>query len=161
MFLLWPVMLACIMVTSYWANILSVLSYILIVCVTCLTTSMVALFCSVLFRKTAMSLMTTYSLILMLFCVPIATEYFAKSFFPQHEATQVIEMTGMASPIRTTFEVPLLVVDDFENIAPNLGPQWRYFAGYIGIALLLNGALFLCMLWMFNSRWRVSGSGNG
>ncbi len=51
MFLLWPVLLACLMVASYWTNLHCVAGYLSIVLLTCLTTATVALFCSVLFRR--------------------------------------------------------------------------------------------------------------
>ena len=34
----------------------------------------------------------------------------------------------------------------------------RHFGGYVGFAVFLNTCLFLAMIWMFNSRWRVSTS---
>ncbi len=40
-FLLWPVLLACLMVTFYWTNLPTVLGYLAIVLVTCLTTAMI------------------------------------------------------------------------------------------------------------------------
>lgn len=82
MFLLWPVLLACVMVNSYWTNLPAVGAYLLIVLTTCLTTAMIALFCSVIFKKTSISLMTTYFVIIVLFCVPLAAGFFAQTFFP-------------------------------------------------------------------------------
>jgi hypothetical protein len=82
MFLLWPVLLACVMVNSYWTNLPAVAAYLLIVVVTCLTTAMIALFCSVIFKKTSISLMSTYLIIIVLFCVPLAANFFAETFFP-------------------------------------------------------------------------------
>ena len=66
-FLLWPVLLACVMVSVYWTNLPTMVGYLLIVLMTCLTTAMMALFCSVLFQKTSISLMTTYLVIILLF----------------------------------------------------------------------------------------------
>ena len=48
-----------------------------IVAMTCLTTACLALFSSVFFKKTATSLMTTYLVIVLLFCAPLAMEFFA------------------------------------------------------------------------------------
>ena len=78
LFLLWPLLLACVMVSSYWDNLLSVGAYTLIVLLTCLNTALLALFCSVVFRKTSISLMTTYLLIIVLFCAPLATIFFSQ-----------------------------------------------------------------------------------
>jgi hypothetical protein len=61
LFLVWPVLLACVMVSLYWSNLLSVVAYLSIVLITCLTTAMLALFYSVFFKKTSHAMMTTYS----------------------------------------------------------------------------------------------------
>ena len=82
-FLLFPVLLASAMHPTYWKNPLSVLAYISIVVMTCLTTSTLALFCSTCFRKTSMAQMTSYLIIVGLFCVPLATNYFTDLFFVQ------------------------------------------------------------------------------
>lgn len=83
MFLVWPVLLAAIMVQAYWSNLGAVAAYLAIILLTCLTTAVLALFCSVLFRKSAVSMMTTYALIVFLFFAPLAVDYFARTFFPQ------------------------------------------------------------------------------
>ncbi len=80
-FLVWPVLLAAVMVQAYWTNLLSVGAYLLIILLTCLTTAMLALFCSVMFHKSAVSMMTTYALISALFFAPLAVNFFARSFF--------------------------------------------------------------------------------
>src|SRR3954452_5714734 len=63
LFLVWPVLLACVMVSLYWSNMVSVLAYLVIVLITCLTTAVTALFCSSVFQKTATSLISTYLII--------------------------------------------------------------------------------------------------
>ena len=80
LFLVWPVLLACLMVVYYWSNLLAVGAYLLIILMTCVTTAILAMFCSVIFRKTSMSLMTTYVIIIILFCVPLAVTFFGKIF---------------------------------------------------------------------------------
>ena len=77
LFLVWPVILAVAMVTYYWHNLVAVFAYGLIVLSACLTTAIVALFCSVAFQKTTTSLMTTYTVIMVLFCAPLAVTVFA------------------------------------------------------------------------------------
>ncbi len=87
LFLLWPVMLACLMVSYYWSNFLVVLAYLAIILVTCVTTATIALACSVLCRKTSISLMTTYLVIVILFAAPLSITFFAVTFFPANEIT--------------------------------------------------------------------------
>lgn len=157
MFLLWPVLLACVMVMTYWSNLPSVAAYVGIVLVTCLTTAVVALFCSVLFRKTSHSLMVTYLLIILLFCAPLAATFFAQTFFATHPATRFIEMTCVLSPFyAAVMSVPLEVeytVLFEEGVKQG---NWAMYFAYVGASLALNGALLGSMVWLFNRRWRVS-----
>lgn len=81
LFLVWPVALAAVMVQAYWTNMAAVGAYLVVILLTCLTTAMLALFCSVMFRKTSVSLMSTYAVIVGLFFAPIAVNFFADTFF--------------------------------------------------------------------------------
>ena len=94
-FLLWPVLLACLMVASYWSNLAAVAAYLAIVLVTCVNTGMLALFCSVVSRKSSTSLMCTYLVIIILFCAPLALIFFTTSFFPNRYDDQPAAMQIM------------------------------------------------------------------
>jgi ABC-type transport system involved in multi-copper enzyme maturation permease subunit len=87
-FLLWPLVLAVGLQSEYWGNLPGVLAYLVIFLLTCLTTAMLALFCSTVFRKTAHSLMTTYLVILVLFFLPLAASFFVTTYFPAERITQ-------------------------------------------------------------------------
>lgn len=80
MFLVWPVALALLMVPDYWSNIWTMVGYLVVVTLTCVTTAAVALFCSVIFRKTSISLMVSYLVILAMFTLPPAVQYFVSTF---------------------------------------------------------------------------------
>ncbi|HEX5103777.1 MAG TPA: ABC transporter permease subunit [Pirellulaceae bacterium] len=163
LFLVWPVLLACVMVSLYWSNLLSVIAYLSIVLITCLTTAMLALFFSVLFKKTSQAMMTTYLAIIILFCAPLAMNFFAQTFFRDHPNTPFIEQLGMLSPFSAAFAVPL----DMGLTAAEAGStaaaeqqalgDWPLFLGYVVLTLGLNGMLLLVMMWLFNTRWRVAG----
>jgi ABC-type transport system involved in multi-copper enzyme maturation permease subunit len=155
-FLLWPVLLACIMVQNYWTNLLSVAAYVVIVLLTCLTTAVTALFCSVVFRKTATSLMTSYLLIILLFCLPLAISFFAGEFFSSHPATQYVSWIGVTSPFSATFAVPLVMETGSSRLGAVNPGNWLLVVGYFGFAALWNGSLAGLMIWLFNVRWRVS-----
>lgn len=156
-FLLWPVLLACVMVSSYWTNLLAVLGYLGIVLVTCLTTAMIALFGSVVFRKTATSLMTTYLVIVVLFWAPLAARFFAEGFFPQHPATPYVVQAGLTSPFAATFALPLDVSFTSEQAGRRIVGNLPLLANFTAFTVGLNLALLLCMIWLFHTRWRVSG----
>jgi ABC-type transport system involved in multi-copper enzyme maturation permease subunit len=158
LFLVWPVLLACVMVSVYWPNLLSVAAYMAIILLTCLSTAMIALFCSVLFQKTATSMMTTYMTIIVLFCAPLAISFFANTFFPDHPNTAQIVWAGVTSPFSAAFAVPLdvrLATDTTASIAAT--GNWPLFLAYVGFNLVLNALLLGIMIWLFNTRWRVAG----
>ena len=161
LFLLWPLLLACVMVSVYWPNLLSVGAYLVIVLLTCLTTAITALFCSVLFKKSSQAMMTTYLIIIVLFCGPLAATFFAETFFPSHPATPVVKQVGMISPFATAFSVPLDIDTDdrsLDRFGQPREPQkdWSIFAGYVLLTIAQNGALLATMVWLFNTRWRVA-----
>ena len=163
LFLVWPVLLACVMVSLYWANMLCVLAYLSIVLITCLTTAMVALFCSVLMKKSSIAMMTSYLVIIVLFCAPLAINFFAQTFYPNHEATRVAAELSFSSPFSAAFSVPLDVGAVSESNTPqNLAASkdWFLFLCYLVFSALLNLGLLFTMTWLFRTRWRVAGLGN-
>ena len=80
-FLLWPLVLACLLVSTYWPNWRTVLGYLVIVFLTSLTTSTLALFCSVVFRKTSVAMMMSYVVMAVLFMSPVAAVVFAQNYY--------------------------------------------------------------------------------
>ena len=157
LFLLWPLLLACVMVSSYWDNLESVAAYALIVLLTCLNTALLALFCSVVFRKTSTSLMTTYLLIILLFCAPLATSFFSRTFYPKERVSRYVKAASVTSPFVAAFSVPLdmrlgtIDGDDRRDLQ-----SWRMLGGYVLFTALLNAVLLVLMVWLFNMRWRVA-----
>jgi ABC-type transport system involved in multi-copper enzyme maturation permease subunit len=157
MFLLWPVLLACVMVNTYWPNLVAVICYISIVLITCVTTAIIALFCSVMFHKTSTSLMVTYFVIILLFCAPLACDFFAQEFFPGSQSTEVIHQAGLVSPFAAAFAVPADMDLSRETNSPNKPTgNWPLFISYVIFTLGLDGALFATMIWLFQTRWRVA-----
>jgi len=152
---------------------LSVAAYLAIVLITCLTTAMLALFCSVLFKKTPQAMMTTYLVIILLFTAPLAVKYFAETFFPYdplkpdvNRTTLYIGNAGFTSPFAAAQAVPL----DTGTTSPSAGGpgnqnaaqtaaigNWNLFLAYVGFSFGLDAWLLLTMMWLFNTRWRVAG----
>ncbi len=171
-FLLWPLVLACAMVPHYWANWLSVLAYLGVIVVVCVTTSMLALFCSVIFRKTSHSLMCTYLVIIALFCGTIAFDYFTQLAFvpasqpvatdanssespasPMPVVTRISETLTLISPFAALWDVPLAV--DLDGATDNPG-NWSRYGIFMGLTILANSVMFGLMVWLFRTRWRVA-----
>jgi ABC-type transport system involved in multi-copper enzyme maturation permease subunit len=170
LFLVWPVLLACVMVSVYWTNLPAVVAYLSIVLITCLTTAMIALFCSVLFRKSAQAMMGAYLAIIVLFCAPLAVKYFADTFFPYdpqtpnlNTSTLYIGYAGFTSPFTAAQAVPLDTGNVPQSSAGNTNAatiaalgNWPLFFSYAGFSLGLDALLLLVMMWLFNTRWRVA-----
>jgi len=156
LFLVWPVLLACAMVKDYWTNLPAVGAYLSIILLTCLTTAMIALFCSVVFRTTSASLMTTYVIIILLYCAPLAINYFALTFFNDHPNTQTIAWLGVASPFAAAHAIPLDISLGTDNTPTDFTGNWPLYALHVIFTLGLNCALLLVMMWQFSTRWRVA-----
>ena len=149
-FLLWPLVLACLMVSQFWSNLPAVVAYLVVVELVGVTTALTAMFASVIFHKTATSLMTTYLVIVGLFAAPVAIQYFAETFLGGGAAVGWSEWVGLASPFTAIFNVPL-AIEPF----PRAG-DWMLYFGHVGFTLIYNAALAGCIMWLFTVRWRVS-----
>jgi ABC-type transport system involved in multi-copper enzyme maturation permease subunit len=149
-FLMWPVVLACLMPLEYWSNLPAMGGYFLVVALSCLTTAMTALFCSTLFHKSTSSLLATYVVILVLFLVPVAAQVFVRSFLFGSSTASWVHWLGISSPFAAVFNLPLTIDSETTPVAIEI------FAGYLGFSLLYNVALLLGMIWLFRVRWRVS-----
>jgi ABC-type transport system involved in multi-copper enzyme maturation permease subunit len=162
LFLLWPLLLACVMVSAYWTNLLAVGAYLVIVLMTCATTANVAMFFSVLFKKSSHAMMATYLAIILQFYVPALASNFAQYFMPNHPATPAIVMSGVGSPLVTAFSVPLDIetqereLDQYGRYKAD-SRDWLLFGGYLVVTTAENVALMGVMIWLFNTRWRVAG----
>ena len=81
-FLVWPLLLSWLLPPwTYWQDSVTVINYLGIILLSSLTTTTVAMFCSVVLRKTSVSMMTTYLVLMVLYAVPVAAKVFADVFF--------------------------------------------------------------------------------
>jgi ABC-type transport system involved in multi-copper enzyme maturation permease subunit len=154
LFLVWPVLLAAVFLGEnhpFWTTFVAYLGIIL---GTCITTATLALFHSVLFRKTSHSLLASYLVIIVLFCFPLAINYFASRFYPSAELTAYLSLTGITSPLAVTFALPLSG-PTAELIGAGLVSPWVILAGYGFFTLTLLIVLLGVMVWLFHRRWRV------
>jgi ABC-type transport system involved in multi-copper enzyme maturation permease subunit len=159
-FLLWPVVLAIIMIPlGFMSHLPTMIGYFLIVALSCLTTAMTALFCSTVFHKSATSLICTYLVITVMFVGPLAARFFADTFFQGRASTATVEKLGIMSPFAATFALPLeMKSDDGKTVAivSNADADLVLFFGYVLWALVYNGLLLLAMMRLFQVRWRVA-----
>lgn len=152
-FLLWPLLLACVMVSYYWSNLSAIAGYLVIVALTCFTTAELALFCSVIFRKTSVSMMTSYALIIVLFTAPVAVTTFAEVFYKEHWAAELVKRLSFTSPFSAAFSLPL---DLQTQDATPIVADWPLWWSFVGFYSLLDAGLVAAMIWLFRVRWRVS-----
>lgn len=155
MFLMWPVVLAVAMVSDYWSNLPIVAAYLAVVLTVCFTTVTIALFCSVMFRKTSISLMTTYLTLVVLFTLPLAVVFFSRAFFYDSSITSIIRQAAFSSPFAAVFNLPIDV-----NLprATTIAPDWWFFASFMAFYVLFNGALLATISRLFTMRWRMDAS---
>ncbi len=153
-FLIWPLFLAFMMVFAYWVTLYSLLAYIALILMTCLTTATIALFCSVLFRKTSVSLMTSYLVLIVLFAGPVAVQFFTTTFFDTGQVASVFTQSMVASPFMAAFAVPLNFTRD-AGIEPVVG-SWSQYGSFMLFYAIVNTTLLTTMATLFSRRWSVA-----
>jgi ABC-type transport system involved in multi-copper enzyme maturation permease subunit len=147
----WPLLLAWLLPPwTYWRYTPSMLGYVAIVVMSGLTTTMLALFCSVLFRKTATAMMTAYLLIMLLYAAPLVVQWLAQLLYPKEAGTALIAKLTFTSPFAAAYALPLKIGDDM-----NLS-NWPVFLGYMALYGIINLGLMFAIVEFFNARWRVS-----
>ncbi len=162
LFLMWPLFLAAAMISDYWNNLLAVVAFLGIILVTCMTTGIVALFCSVVFRRTAISLIISYLVIILLFFGPVAATTFVSVFHPDLRRSPAIRLLCSASPIVAAFSVPL--TGEMKAAALDSGNEQNEadrqnntaWLAFLVMGPIANGFLLTAMVWLFNKRWRVT-----
>ena len=158
-FLLWPVVLACLMPLPFWHHLGTMAGYVLIVGLTCVITAVTALFCSTVFQKSSTSLIATYLIIVVMFMAPVAVKFFAQTFYKGTPAADIADTAGVMSPFSATFALPLNIEDDDARSASSTLPassDLRVFFGFILWAIVYSSALILLMMRLFQVRWRVA-----
>ncbi len=169
-FIIWPLLLAWLLPPwTYWFDSLTIICYLAIIVLTSLTTTTLAMFCSVIFSRTSVSLMTTYLILLLLYAAPVAAWIFAQEFSPSMRAALVsgriatgwdspftwLQWSTSTSPMAAAFSLPL-TLGDVKDQAPGAGFWWQHAASaFIAFYVLLDAFLLGTMLWLFHRRWRV------
>lgn len=161
-FLVWPILLAWVMPPwTYWQDTMTLVGYVAIILVTSLTTTTLAMFCSVVFRKTTVSMITSYLLIVLLFGLPVAVKIFAEVFYPVSASDWARELL-FTSPFAATFSLPLTVgaAELTGSAAPGvpIDTGWgaHTAAAFLAYYLVVDTVLIWVMLRLFNVRWRVA-----
>ena len=161
-FLVWPILLAWVMPPwTFWESTATLATYVVIILVTSLTTTILAMFCSVVFRQTSVSMMTSYLTVILLFAVPVAAKLFSELLYPGASTTAWIRDFLFTSPFAAVFSLPLSL--PVRETAAGMqaaarDPSWGIFTAgvFLLFYLVVDMALIWVMLRLFNIRWRVA-----
>ncbi|MCE9605943.1 MAG: ABC transporter permease subunit [Planctomycetia bacterium] len=154
MFLMWPLVLACLMVPEYYGNLPTFALMFVLVAATCAFTSIVSLFCSVCFQKSNVSLTVAYLSIACLFLLGPAADYFGRSFFPETVLAQVLHALTAISPFSAAFSLPLemSLLTKESRLA-----DWPIFLGHLAFQAIFLALLLKLMMLIFRNRYDAAG----
>jgi ABC-type transport system involved in multi-copper enzyme maturation permease subunit len=139
MFLMWPVVLAFFLAFEFYHSIwLSVLTFFLIVFVAAVFNSVSAMLCSALCRRTSVAMLTSYSLLIALYFLPVAAWYLGTNVSEDAGLLQGLRWLGISSPLMAAFWVPL----ESGFALPEIRQGWILVLSYFGLSLGLIGAMF-------------------
>ncbi len=137
--------------------------HLAIIAVTCLMTTSVGLLCSALSRRTAVAMVLTYLVLLLMFVVPVGASRFLTSF-TEIPAERLTALT-VTSPFAAAFSVPAAgeAVDGATRTASAVvfPTGWPVWAVYLVLNPLLAVILNLVTAVVFQVRWWRAGEGVG
>ncbi|MDI9442821.1 MAG: ABC transporter permease subunit [Planctomycetota bacterium] len=158
-FLVWPLLLAWLLPPwTYWRDTPTMVLYLAVILVTCLTTTTLGMFSSLLFRRTPISLMASYLAVIVLFAAPIAVKVFADAFYPGRPLTLGLRHALFVSPFAAAFSLPLGgVAAAGAGAGAGAGTGWWDLTSFLflGFYAVVDLALARSMIGLFNRRWRV------
>lgn len=143
------ILLAFLMVREMYPRWWALPIYFGIILATCLLTSTVGLFASVVCRKSLGAMVLTYLLLLGLFIGPIGLGAFLQTFTKLPE--EQIRQLSVTSPFGAIFSVPIQLSASTAT-APTRWVHW----GYLGFAVGLSVVLVIAMDILFRLRWRAA-----
>lgn len=159
-FLLWPFLLAWLLPPwIYWNDTVTIVAYLTIILVSSFTTSTMAMFCSVILRKTSVSMMTSYLVLILLFAAPVVVKLFVGLIVPDPRTEAWTNQTLMASPFAAAFSLRVSLAEAAAaGSTPSSPPFWPAdtAARFLLFYLAVDGILLAAILWLFNIRWRVA-----
>ncbi|MFM2002239.1 MAG: hypothetical protein RI963_1665 [Planctomycetota bacterium] len=147
-FLLWPLVLALVLVDVYWTNLDSIALMFVILLMVCAANGVIAMFCSSICHKTSVALMSTYSIILGLYILPISAATLLRILGIRLDQEKWLSVT---SPFAAIFGVPLDSRVTTSGEMGNVG-DLPMVAAYFAITLLVVSAMFGWIIVRLRSR---------
>jgi ABC-type transport system involved in multi-copper enzyme maturation permease subunit len=145
MFLMWPMVLAFVLGMSvYGSNWIAVVIFFAIVFMAAVFNSVSAMLCSALAKKTSVAMLASYSILIVVYFLPVATWYIGGNVTDSKETMSVLKQIGVASPLMTSFWVPLdgNMMKDVSAMAKGNGGDWII----VGLYFLVTSVLTLLSL---------------
>lgn len=163
MFLMWPMVLAFVLnFQAYYSNWLAVLAFFGIVFVAAAFNSVSALLCSVLCQKSSVAMLLSYSLLIVIYFLPVAAWYVVSSVSSIDSAVaamRILKQVGVASPLMACFWVPLDAnVLDVGSATPQLATgDWRMVVAYFAVTASAIAVMFAVISAFLRNRWGMTG----
>jgi len=156
-FLLWPLVLGAALNNNFWSNWPAVLGMFAIVLMVCLVNAVVALVSSLFQRKTSISLMTTYIVLLLLYVAPPALLSLLTILDFDAQQIAMYQWSGITSPFSALFALPLdaNLKRVFNETPANVG-DLRIVAGYFVFSVTLVVVSSIAMVARLASRRGLS-----
>lgn len=159
------VLLAYGLTRELWPRFWTFFVFMAIIAATCILTSTVGLLCSTLAKRTSVSMVLTYVILMALFLGPIGLFNFLQAFFPSIQEQQLRLLT-ITSPYAAALDVPVIArsgpitasqagIGSAGVALPVLGmPIW---AAYLIFSVALCPILFWVASIVFRYRWWKAG----
>lgn len=152
-FLVWPLVLAAMLVDSYWTNLVGVALMLAIVLSVGICGGVVAMFCSSFCRRTSVSLILTYVILLTLYAVPVTATSLLRILGIDLATT---DWWGVPSPFAAVFAIPLDVnLSTVKDMPANVG-NLRLVAAHFAFTACLIAAMMIAIIWRLRSRYRLA-----
>ncbi len=156
-FLLWPLLLGTALNTVFWTNIGAVIGMFTVVALVCLVNASIALTSSLFTEKTSIALLTTYTILLLLYVGPPAALAVMQILNFSPESISTMQWTGITSPFSALFALPLdkFLKPEFDDQPSNVG-NLKVVLGYIIFSLSLVALTTLAMVTRLKARVGLS-----
>ncbi len=161
MFLMWPMVLAFVLaIQMYGSNWLAVLAFFGIVFMAAVFNSVSALLCSAVCSKTSVAMLLSYSLLIVVYFLPVACWYIATNISDMETSASTFELLkkiGVASPLMASFWVPLDGnLREVQDIGAVHG-DWAAVVAYFAVATLAVVGMFAVISAFLRNRWGMTG----
>lgn len=160
MFLMWPMVLAFVLgFTVYGSNWMAVIAFFAIVFVAAVFNSVSAMLCSALSKKTSVAMLASYSILIVIYFLPAAAWYIGGNVTNSQEVMGVLKDISIASPLMTSFWVPLdsNMLRELSDPSRGNGGEWFIVGLYFVVTSVLISICLGVIATILGNRWGMTG----